>query len=130
MLCDSLGQSVQGSKNPEELLENLKLELFSEEVFVFSPKGDLVVLPKGATPVDFAYHLHTDIGNHCAGAKVNGRIVPLNYRLLNGDMVEIITNPSYHKARYYFVRRHLPFRTPPYLAVHRRLSFQSPPKVL
>ena len=85
---------MQGSKNPEELLENLKLELFSEEVFVFTPKGDLVVLPKGATPVDFAYHIHTDIGNHCAGAKVNGRIVPLNYRLQNGDMVEIITNPN------------------------------------
>jgi len=90
----SLVESVQGSKNPEELLENLKLELFSEEVFVFTPKGDLVVLPKGATPVDFAYHIHTDIGNHCAGAKVNGRIVPLNYRLQNGDMVEIITNPN------------------------------------
>ena len=85
---------MQGSKNPEELLENLKLELFSEEVFVFTPKGDLVELPKGATPVDFAYHIHTDIGNHCAGAKVNGRIVPLNYRLQNGDMVEIITNPN------------------------------------
>ncbi len=90
----SLVESVQGSKNPQELLENLKLELFSEEVFVFTPKGDLVVLPKGATPVDFAYHIHTDIGNHCAGAKVNGRIVPLNYRLQNGDMVEVITNPN------------------------------------
>ena len=61
--------SVLGSKNPEELLDNLKLELFSEEVFVLTPKGDLVVLPKGATPVDFAYHIHTDIGNHSAGAK-------------------------------------------------------------
>ncbi|MFN3472054.1 MAG: TGS domain-containing protein, partial [Aquificaceae bacterium] len=69
-------------------------ELFSEEVFVFTPKGDLVVLPKGATPLDFAYYIHTDIGNHCAGAKVNGRIVPLNYKLQNGDMVEIITNSN------------------------------------
>ncbi|MFN7064822.1 MAG: RelA/SpoT family protein [Aquificaceae bacterium] len=90
----SLVESVQGSRNPEELLENLKMELFSEEVFVFTPKGDLVVLPKGATPVDFAYHIHTDIGNHCAGAKVNGRIVPLNYKLQNGDIVEVITNPN------------------------------------
>lgn len=89
-----LVESIKGSKNPQELLENLKLELFSEEVFVFTPKGDLVVLPKGATPVDFAYHIHTDIGNHCAGAKVNGRLVPLNYKLQNGDMVEIITNPN------------------------------------
>ncbi|MEN3029046.1 MAG: bifunctional (p)ppGpp synthetase/guanosine-3',5'-bis(diphosphate) 3'-pyrophosphohydrolase [Aquificaceae bacterium] len=89
-----LVESVQGSKNPEELLENLKLELFSEEVFVFTPKGDLLVLPKGATPVDFAYHIHTEVGNHCAGAKVKGRIVPLNYKLQNGDMVEIITSPT------------------------------------
>ncbi|ADO44549.1 (p)ppGpp synthetase I, SpoT/RelA [Hydrogenobacter thermophilus TK-6] len=90
----SLVESIQGSKNPQELIENMKMELFSEEVFVFTPKGDLLVLPKGATPVDFAYHIHTDIGNQCAGAKVNGRIVSLNYKLQNGDMVEIITNPS------------------------------------
>jgi len=90
----SLVESIQGSKNPHELIENMKLELFSEEVFVFTPKGDLLVLPKGATPVDFAYYIHTDIGNHCAGAKVNGRIVSLNYKLQNGDMVEIITHPS------------------------------------
>ena len=90
----SLLESVQGSKNPSELLENIKLELFSEEVFVFTPKGELKVLPAGATPVDFAYHIHTDIGDHCAGAKVNGRIVPLNYKLQSGDMVEIITHPN------------------------------------
>jgi GTP pyrophosphokinase/guanosine-3',5'-bis(diphosphate) 3'-pyrophosphohydrolase len=89
-----LVESIQGSKNPQELMENLKLELFSEEVFVFTPKGDLLVLPKGATPVDFAYHIHTEVGNHCAGAKVNGRIVPLNYKLQSGDMVEIITSPN------------------------------------
>jgi GTP pyrophosphokinase/guanosine-3',5'-bis(diphosphate) 3'-pyrophosphohydrolase len=89
-----LVESLKGSKNAQEVLENIKLELFSEEVFVFTPKGDLLVLPKGATPVDFAYHIHTDIGNHCAGAKVNGRIVPLDYRLQNGDQVEIITNPN------------------------------------
>ncbi|WP_448588563.1 RelA/SpoT family protein [Thermocrinis sp.] len=89
-----LVENLKGSKNPQEVLENLRLELFSEEVFLFTPKGDLVVLPKGATPVDFAYHIHTDIGNHCAGAKVNGRIVPLDYKLQNGDQVEIITSPT------------------------------------
>ncbi|NPA32461.1 MAG: bifunctional (p)ppGpp synthetase/guanosine-3',5'-bis(diphosphate) 3'-pyrophosphohydrolase [Aquificae bacterium] len=89
-----LVESIQGSVNPGELLENLKNNLFSEEVFVFTPKGDLIVLPKGSTPVDFAYKIHTDIGNHCAGARVNGRQVPLNYELRSGDVVEIITNPS------------------------------------
>ncbi|RUM28653.1 MAG: guanosine-3',5'-bis(diphosphate) 3'-pyrophosphohydrolase [Aquifex sp.] len=89
-----LVESIQGSVNSSELLENLKNNLFFEEIFVFTPKGDLVVLPKGSTPVDFAYKIHTDIGNHCMGAKVNGRIVPLNYKLQNGDMVEIITHPN------------------------------------
>ena len=89
-----LVENIQGSRNPAEVLDNIKRELFSEEVFVFTPKGDLVVLPAGATPVDFAYHIHTEIGNHCAGAKVNGRIVPLNYRLRSGDQVEIITSPT------------------------------------
>ncbi|WP_457600694.1 RelA/SpoT family protein [Hydrogenivirga sp.] len=90
----NLVENIQGSKNPSEVLDSLKRELFSEEVFVFTPKGDLVVLPVGATPVDFAYHIHTEVGNHCVGAKVNGRIVPLNYRLQSGDQVEIITSPS------------------------------------
>ena len=89
-----LVENIQGSKNPSDVLDNLKRELFSEEVFVFTPKGDLLVLPAGATPIDFAYHIHTEVGNHCAGAKVNGRIVPLNYRLQSGDQVEIITSPS------------------------------------
>jgi len=89
-----LVESIQGSLNSSELLENLKNNLFFEEIFVFTPKGDLVVLPKGSTPVDFAYKIHTDIGNHCMGAKVNRRIVPLNYKLQNGDMVEIITHPN------------------------------------
>lgn len=89
-----LVENLQGSSNPSEVLENLRSELFSEEVFVFTPKGDLVVLPKGSTPVDFAYKIHTDIGNHCAGARVNGRIVPLDYKLQNGDVVEIITHPN------------------------------------
>jgi len=82
------------SPNPSEIVENLKAELVPEEVVVFTPKGDIVVLPKGSTPVDFAYKIHTEVGHHCAGAKVNGRLVPLNYRLKNGDMVEIITHPN------------------------------------
>ncbi len=90
----NLVENIQGSRNPSEVLDNLKRELFAEEVFVFTPHGDLVVLPRGATPIDFAYYIHTEVGNHCAGAKVNGRIVPLNYRLRSGDQVEIITSPS------------------------------------
>lgn len=89
-----LVDSIQGSGNPSDLMDNLKRELFSEEVFVFTPKGDLIVLPRGATPVDFAYYIHTEVGNHCTGAKVNGRIVPLNYKLKNGEQVEIITSPN------------------------------------
>ncbi len=89
----NLVENIQGSRNPSEVLDSLKRELFSEEVFVFTPHGDLLVLPRGATPVDFAYYIHTEIGNHCAGAKVNGRLVPLNYRLRSGDQVEIITSP-------------------------------------
>ena len=88
----NLVENIQGSRNPGELLDNIRRELFSEEVFVFTPAGDLVVLPKGATPVDFAYHIHTEVGNRCTGAKVNGRIVPLSYKLRSGDQVEIITS--------------------------------------
>jgi GTP pyrophosphokinase len=78
--------------DPSEFLESMKVELFPDEVYVFTPKGDVKVLPKGATPVDFAYSIHTDIGHHCAGAKVNGKIVPLRYQLKSGDTVEIITS--------------------------------------
>ena len=91
-----LVDNLKGSKHPSDVLENLKRDLFSEEVFVFTPKGDLVVLPYGSTPIDFAYHIHTEVGDHCTGAKVNGRIVPLTYRLQSGDQVEIIT--SSHKT--------------------------------
>ncbi len=90
----NLVENIQGSKNPNEVLDSLKRELFSEEVFVFTPKGDLVVLPAGSTPIDFAYYIHTEVGNHCAGAKVNGRIVTLSYKLQSGDQVEIITSPA------------------------------------
>ncbi len=76
--------------NPEEFLEHTKLELFHDQVFCFSPKGKLIALPRGATPIDFAYAVHTDIGDTCVGAKINGRIMPLVTRLSNGDEVEII----------------------------------------
>ncbi|MBN1352040.1 bifunctional (p)ppGpp synthetase/guanosine-3',5'-bis(diphosphate) 3'-pyrophosphohydrolase [candidate division KSB1 bacterium] len=90
----SLRQILDEAKDPNEFMENLKIDLFHEEVFVFTPKGHLLKLPIGATPIDFAFSVHTDIGYHCIGAKVNGRIVPLNYRLRSGDSVEIITSAS------------------------------------
>ena len=75
-----------------EFMEALKVDVFTDEVFVFTPKGDVVDLPKGSTPLDFAYRIHTDIGHHCVGAKVNGRIVPLSTKLATGDIVEILIN--------------------------------------
>ncbi len=81
-------------KDPKEYLEALKLDFFSDEVFVFTPGRDLVVLPKGSNPIDFAYRIHTEVGHHCVGAKVNGKIVPLEYKLQNGDFVEVVTNRS------------------------------------
>ena len=86
-LLDILEQEAR----PEDFLEHTKLELFQDQVFVFSPKGDLIEMPNGATPIDFAYAIHSDIGNKCVGAKINGRIAPLNTKLGNGDQVEIIT---------------------------------------
>jgi GTP pyrophosphokinase len=80
---------VDQAQKPEEFLEHTKLELFQDQVFCFTPKGDLIALPRGATPVDFAYAVHSQVGDHCVGAKVNGRIVPLNSQLGNGDQVEI-----------------------------------------
>jgi guanosine-3',5'-bis(diphosphate) 3'-pyrophosphohydrolase len=76
--------------NPEDFLEHTKLELFQDQVFCFTPKGQLIALPRGATPIDFAYAVHTDIGDTCVGSKINGRIMPLVTRLANGDEVEIL----------------------------------------
>ena len=78
-------------KDPSDFLSTLKIDLYPEEVYVFTPQGKLIVLPRGATPLDFAYSIHTEVGHTCVGAKVDGRIVPLKYRLNNGDQVEIIT---------------------------------------
>ncbi|HEV3086837.1 MAG TPA: bifunctional (p)ppGpp synthetase/guanosine-3',5'-bis(diphosphate) 3'-pyrophosphohydrolase, partial [Candidatus Elarobacter sp.] len=75
-------------------MENLKLDLFDTQVFIFSPKGDVFSMPNSATPLDFAYQVHTDVGHHCVGAKVNGKIVPLDSHIKNGDIVEILTNKS------------------------------------
>lgn len=85
--------------NAQEFLDSLKVNLFEDEVFVFTPQGDVVKLPANSTPIDFAYRIHTEIGNHCVGAKVNNRIVSLNYRLLNGDIVEIITSKETKPSR-------------------------------
>ena len=82
------------TEDPSEFLEALRFDLGSPEVFVFTPKGSVIALPGGSTPVDFAYTVHTDVGNRCAGAKVNGRLVPLETKLINGDVVEIVTNKS------------------------------------
>ena len=82
---------IEQEAKPEEFLENTKMELFQDQVYVFSPKGDLIELPSGACPVDFAYAVHSAVGDKCVGAKINGRIAPLNTKLHNGDQVEIIT---------------------------------------
>lgn len=85
-------------KDAQEYLSDVKNNLFDEEVYAFTPNGDVVPLSRGATPVDFAYRIHTEVGNHCAGAKVSGRIVPLNTELQNGDIVEIITQKNSHPS--------------------------------
>ena len=89
----------QEIENPREFMSNLKVALFPEEVYVFTPDGDVRSFPKGATPIDFAYSIHTDIGNKCIGAKVNRNIVPLKYQLKNGDTVEIITQAGHHPSK-------------------------------
>jgi RelA/SpoT family (p)ppGpp synthetase len=86
---------AEGGTNPEEFLEHTKLELFQDQVFCFTPKGMLIALPRDATPIDFAYAVHTDIGNHAVGCKINGKIAPLASELQNGDEVEILTSNAH-----------------------------------
>ena len=87
------------AKTPDEFLEFLKLDLYADEIFVFTPNGDVIQLPKGATPIDFAFAVHSEVGLHCAGAKINGRISPLSRALRNSEQVEIITSPSAKPSR-------------------------------
>ena len=85
--------------DPGEFLENVRIDLFPDEVYVFTPHGEVKTLPRGATPVDFAYLIHTEVGNQCNGAKVNGRMVPLPYELRTGDIVEIVTSKNHHPSK-------------------------------
>ena len=89
----------QDTREPEEFMEFLRIDLFQDEIFVFTPKGDVKQLPKGATPIDMAFAVHTQVGLRCAGARVNGRIAPLARELKNGDTVEIITDPKHKPSR-------------------------------
>jgi GTP diphosphokinase / guanosine-3',5'-bis(diphosphate) 3'-diphosphatase len=89
----------QEVRDPQEFLQNLKIELYPEEVYIFTPKGEVKALPRGATPVDFAYSIHTDVGHQCVGARVNGKMVPLRTRLRNGDIVEAVTTPGHKPSR-------------------------------
>ncbi|MBP7570190.1 MAG: bifunctional (p)ppGpp synthetase/guanosine-3',5'-bis(diphosphate) 3'-pyrophosphohydrolase [Acidobacteria bacterium] len=89
----------QEVRDPQEFIQNLKIDLYPEEVYTFTPKGQVKPLPRGATPVDFAYSIHTDVGNQCVGARVNGRMVPLRTPLKNGDIVEIVTQAKHRPSR-------------------------------
>ncbi len=89
----------QEMRDPGEFMSTLRVDLYSDEVYVFTPKGKVMVLPREATPVDFAYAIHSDVGNSCVGSKVNGRIVPLKYTLRNGDVVEVLTQPGHMPSK-------------------------------
>ena len=92
-------EQIQDLKNPHQFMQSVKAELFPDEVYVFTPDNDLKALPAGATPIDFAYSIHTDVGHRCVGATVNENIVPLNYKLQSGDVVHINTDPNAKPSR-------------------------------
>ncbi len=92
-------ETTKDVANPREFLSSLKMDLFPEDVYTFSPKGKVLSFPRGATPVDFAYRIHTDVGHHCVGARLNGRLVPLKTPLKNGDIVEVLTAPNAQPSR-------------------------------
>lgn len=89
----------QNLKDPVEFLETVRMDLFPDEVYVFTPRGDVKAFPRGATPVDFAYSIHSEVGEKCMGARVNGKMVPLRYQLRNGEIIEIITSPKQHPSK-------------------------------
>jgi GTP pyrophosphokinase len=89
----------QEVQDPQEFLNSLKLDLYPEEVYCFTPRGEVKTLPRGATVVDFAYAIHTEVGHQCVGARVNGKMVPLRYKLKNGDIIEILTSAGHHPSR-------------------------------
>jgi len=89
----------QEVRDPQEFIQNLKVELYPEEVYAFTPKGQVKPFPRGATPIDFAYAVHTDVGHRCVGARINGKMVPLRTHLRNGDIVEIVTAPAHKPSR-------------------------------
>ena len=94
-----LVENQENFMDPGEFMENVRIDLFPEEVYVFTPRGEVKTLPRGATPVDFAYLIHTEVGGQCTGAKVNGRMVPLPHVLKTGDIVEIVTSKNHHPSK-------------------------------
>jgi guanosine-3',5'-bis(diphosphate) 3'-pyrophosphohydrolase len=95
----NLVETQENFRDPGEFLENVRIDLFPDEVYVFTPQGEIKTLPRGATTVDFAFLIHTEVGNQCTGAKVNGRLVPLPYELKTGDILEIITSKNHHPSK-------------------------------
>jgi GTP pyrophosphokinase len=95
----NLIENQENIRDPREFMENVRIDLFPDEVYVFTPNGDIRSLARGATPVDFAYLIHTEVGHHLAGAKINGRLVPLQTELETGDVVEIVTSPKGHPSK-------------------------------
>jgi GTP pyrophosphokinase len=89
---------LENAEGPEEFLEHTKLEMFQDQVFCFTPKGDLITLPRGATAIDFAYAVHSSVGDHCTGVRINGRMMPLRTELENGDQIEVITSKAHHPS--------------------------------